>query len=352
MVLNPRPYRSRRHRKFRRRAARFRALGWLALAILAATVGALVAELSLPSDIAPSGVLRRLTPPQKSETVDPEASSGPGTVFRHSVIPGGVQTGAQLQAAIDSDPVVAEHHADVTPSRMRPETLSADRLVYMSYRKGDEVYWTRRKVLLRRGEKVLSDGENDIRARCGNGMSFEPMLPTEDAEPDPEEFEQVVSPPTLIASRTFVNDTLRGLSGEIRDSLLFPDPSGGLFVPPLGGTNRPDTLWFVLDPGHLSDSPAHLVESTSVDGSDAVSLDEILDPGGDLPSALDEDPSTPPVPLLPEDPPLGLPDGDPIPLILDDPLEDPIPAPEPATLLLVGGGISALLARRRMSRGR
>ena len=350
MLTSPQPYRSTRRRRYRRRAARFRMLGWLLLATLITMVSVLVAELSLSDDLAPSGLMRRLSPEPAPASIGarPEVRYAGGPVFRHSVVAGGVRTSDELQAAIDSDPVVAAHHAGVSPGAMRPTTLSADRLVYMSYRRGDKVFWTKQRVLLRKGEAVLSDGESAIRARCGNGMSFDPLLPTEESGPNPEEFEQLVPVAPHLISRIF--DSL-GFTGGIPDSLLFPDPSGGSLGDPVG----PVTPWFFWAPdAHsgnedpvLSDFDDPLFPS---DVSEALILSEVLDPGGDeLPPIPGED-SIPALPPLIRLPPTGV--TDPVPediptILVDDPLEDAVPAPEPATLLMVGGGISALLARRR-----
>ena len=331
-------------------------LGWLLVLTLIAMTTVMVAELALPGDLAPSGLMRRLIPEPAPVQIreKPEAPSGPRLVFRHSVIPGGVHTAGELQAAIDTDPVVAIHHARVTPTAMRPTTLASDRFVYMSYRKGDQVFWTKKRVLLRKGEAVLSDGEHSIRARCGNGMSFDPLLPTEEDGPDPEEFEQVVPVAPHLTSRIF--DAL-GFTGGIPDSLMFPDPSGGS----LGNPTGPVTPWFFWEPDAQpteTEDPALTDFADPLfrfDVSESLILGEVLDPGGDQLPAISGDDSPPSLPPLIRVPPPGVTDPDPEgspKLITDDPLEDAVPAPEPATLFMVGGGISALLARRRRSRAR
>ena len=66
----------------------------------------------------------------------------------------------------------------------------------MSYRIGDTIYWTKKPLRLRRGEAILTDGVTEIRARCGNCLSLEPLLPTSDEEPEPYEFEALLNDPT------------------------------------------------------------------------------------------------------------------------------------------------------------
>ena len=115
-------------------------------------------------------------------------------VYPYSVVPGGVYTTTELADAAASDPTVAEHYADVTPAAMHAEVVDAVREAYMSYRIGDRIFWTRRKLPLRHGERILTDGDVAIRARCGNRLSDVPMTPTSDAEPAAYEFERDAAP--------------------------------------------------------------------------------------------------------------------------------------------------------------
>lgn len=71
---------------------------------------------------------------------------------------------------------------------LRPATLTGDKLMYVSYRRGDQVYWTRRAMRIPAGERVLSNGRDCIRGRCGNRLSETPRTPTvgeSDREPLP-----------------------------------------------------------------------------------------------------------------------------------------------------------------------
>ena len=66
----------------------------------------------------------------------------------------------------------------------------------MSYRIGDEIFWTKQKVRLQQGETILTDGVHHIRARCGNCIAFAPMEPTADDEPDEMEFDALADDKT------------------------------------------------------------------------------------------------------------------------------------------------------------
>ena len=50
-------------------------------------------------------------------------------------------------------------------------TLTDDRFEYVSYRVQNQIYWTKNKLRIPKGELLLSDGHNYARARCGNRLS-------------------------------------------------------------------------------------------------------------------------------------------------------------------------------------
>ena len=113
-------------------------------------------------------------------------------VFRHSVIPGGAYTPAELRNALARDTVASSHYPSLEPDAVRAAVVTQDRLAYVSYRKDDQIYWTRNKVRLSAGETILTDGTHEIRARCGNCISDTPMLPVADVEPDAAELDRLV----------------------------------------------------------------------------------------------------------------------------------------------------------------
>jgi len=76
--------------------------------------------------------------------------------YPYSVVPGGVHSTMELASA-GRDPVVAAHYARVNMASARIETVRAPRRVHVSYRIGDRIYWTKRKVTLSPGERILTD---------------------------------------------------------------------------------------------------------------------------------------------------------------------------------------------------
>jgi len=131
--------------------------------------------------------------------LEPARDDSARAVYPFSVIPGGIRSAQEFGEAIATDPAVGAHYGDVTPAAMHVETVDAPRAAYMSYRIGDQIYWTKRKLALHEGEQVLSDGSVTIRGRCGNRLSDEPMQPTSDAEPPVEAFENTPALPIAAA---------------------------------------------------------------------------------------------------------------------------------------------------------
>jgi hypothetical protein len=104
-------------------------------------------------------------------------------LYPYSVIPGGVENAQELRNALASDPLVAEHYANFDLSHAHVVRLTRDREVYVSYRLGDRIYWTKKRLLLRAGETVITDGKHEARTRCGNRISETPAQPVSQKEP-------------------------------------------------------------------------------------------------------------------------------------------------------------------------
>lgn len=110
-------------------------------------------------------------------------------VYRHSIVPGGVHTAAEVVRAIAADPVVAAHYTGINTGRLRSERLAKPLSAHVSYRIGDQVYWTKARLTMAAGEHVLTDGNTTLRARCGNIISIVRRTPTFAGEPEAIEFD-------------------------------------------------------------------------------------------------------------------------------------------------------------------
>jgi hypothetical protein len=135
--------------------------------------------------------LHRVHPPREITVSDPDTTQGvlvdllalTRPVYRFSVIPGGVYAPDELLRALRSDEVAARHYRDFILTNVRMVSSPAPRRVYVSYRMGERVYWTRHAIRLASGERLLTDGVRYARARCGNRISETPQEPTAEDEP-------------------------------------------------------------------------------------------------------------------------------------------------------------------------
>src|SRR5688572_30050977 len=97
-------------------------------------------------------------------TVERTAARRSRLVYRHSVIPGGVYSQEELVAAADRDPVVFARYGSLSRTAMRAVAVAGPRHAHMSYRIGDQIYWTKRKLPLLAGEMTLTNGSVEIRS--------------------------------------------------------------------------------------------------------------------------------------------------------------------------------------------
>src|SRR5579872_5315341 len=113
-------------------------------------------------------------------------------VYPYSVIRGGVYSAGELSNALRTDPVAAAHYADFGSAHVQLVQLTEARRAYVSFRKDDRIYWTRKPILLAQGETVLSDGNHQARARCGNRISATPLGPVLPEDPPAPDWEEPV----------------------------------------------------------------------------------------------------------------------------------------------------------------
>jgi hypothetical protein len=343
------PLRRRYGRRHRRRSRRRALVGAIVVLSSLMLVAALSALSNAVADLR-TVVVVELPGPPPMEIADrvrpPHVPARP--VFRHSVVSGGVYSADDVEAAMAQDRIVAAHYSGMNARELRVETLSEDRRVYMSYRLGDEIFWTKQRVRLPKGENILTDGVHHIRARCGNCIAFAPMAPTADAEPDEAEFdaladEAVQSRMPLgseVLLQPFAGVSFPWLLGFPSGDIAHPDSSGS-------GWNGVPVYGYRPDPTQLLGDPSEFVfysvddDVRSVNGFTPTFVPPAFFPPGDPRGP--GDPGVLRDPGDPGDPGPGDPFNPNFP-----PLENPVvAAPEPGTLLLVGGGLATLAARRR-----
>lgn len=235
----------------------------------------------------------------------------PRLVYPYSVIPGGVRSVAELRNSSAHDPVVAKHYAGFDFARARVTQVRQPQLVYLSYRRGQHIYWTRKQASLHAGEALITDGHITARSRCGNQVSTLPHTETSPEEPTMAELDR----PETMAS---------GMVEPLNSDLLNSDP-----VLPLGPS--------LPGQGGIAGGPGIDVPPPIGGGGGGVGPSV----GGNCPpKSTDKDcqhnpPPPPPGPPGPPGPPTPPP----------NPPPGPSPVPEPSTVVLMIGGAGALLTR-------
>lgn len=218
-----------RHRRWRRQAREARAKVWIAFGIAVAfgllSVFALISPPGQTQQVA--GSVWRRTERVFGKTGYPVASKVVEKVYPYSIVAGGVHNKQQFEEAMRTDPVAAAHYANFDAAKFHVVTLEHAEKAYVSFRVGDNVYWTSHKVLLRKGSELISDGSHLGRTRCGNRVSQTPRLPTYNHEPSARELNTPVVPTVATNAFHAATPVIPGLSRLITstpNAPLFPGP--------------------------------------------------------------------------------------------------------------------------------
>lgn len=198
---------------------------------------------------------QRTNIPEKQEA-KPAQAAKQRPVYRHSVIPGGVESPEELKSKLDQDPVAREHYRGLEPAKFHPVKLDETTRMRVSYRTERGIFWTAAKVEIPKGETVLTDGKNLIRARCGNRLSSdEAASEAQEDEPAAEELNQVEDGPSWSsASGPFGGFATGG--GSSRGSA--GNPHAGKMLADLGQSQFDDQ-----DPSRAPGDPPPMVAASS-----------------------------------------------------------------------------------------
>ena len=79
-------------------------------------------------------------------------------VYPYSVLPGGAYDASELRTKLKSDQVAARHYEPFQLTPLKTVKSKFTSPVYVSYRKNNQIYWTRKPVRLTPGEALLTDG--------------------------------------------------------------------------------------------------------------------------------------------------------------------------------------------------
>jgi hypothetical protein len=155
-------------------------------------------------------------------------------VFPYSIVPGGVRDAHELQAAANGDPVVANHYSNFRIAQARTIRLDRPLAMYVSYRRNNQVFWTKNRMVIPAGETLISDGENLARVRCANRLSPTATLPVAATDPSKEELNDPTFVPPLLAQLLpgERNGVLPGPGSTLPGPLLPQSPNTATNTPP------------------------------------------------------------------------------------------------------------------------
>jgi hypothetical protein len=329
-LYRPRSRRLRRRERARRR--RFLAGVIITTVLIAVSLAKLSRTPRIPAEPPESGPESLVA--IATEPVEAGGDTGrEPVVFPYSIIPGGAANAGALREAIAADPVVRAHYANFDLSRTRVVRLTEPRVAHVSYRIGDDVFWTKKPLLLKAGETLLTDGEHYARTRCGNQLAASPGPVSADEPPDgafdsPLQRLQGgvwVPPIPPVSATTGSPGPGADPPGPVFIGGGFPFPTGAILAGDPGGTRTPIAA---------APPPAIVSGAAPIDGQvfPPIVIASIPPPGdpGDPPPGTD-DPDPPQRPRILNDPPGG---------------GNTRQVPEPQLLMLIGTGGLAWLGRR------
>jgi hypothetical protein len=151
-------------------------------------------------------------------------------IYPYSLIPGGIESVEELKNVIAHDPLLKAHYGGFNLAKARLIRLTNDREVHVSYRLGNRIYWTKRKLKLFKGETLISDGENASRTRCGNRISVPPATPIFPEEPTPDVLDTPRELPPI--SPLFLPDAPPKAPPLIILTSM-SSPGGSILIPPI-----------------------------------------------------------------------------------------------------------------------
>ena len=238
----------------------------------------------------------------------PSSQANAAPVYRHSVIPGGVRQASALTSALAHDQYARAHFSNFNAARAYIVHAKAPRMVHVSYRMGEKIYWTKKKVRLPAGEALLTDGKSFVRARCGNRISDAAQANVSDKEPAPEALDTVIAPP-----------------GPELDGARQSSSTVGRRNGPMSGPLNNEGIVAPATATPRAGSPG----TGAPGGGGLPPLSGTPMPGAVVPPAVEPKPGVPPSTVEPKPGPVPPPIEAPTPVAVPPPVETPIPGTVP-----------------------
>jgi hypothetical protein len=100
-----------------------------------------------------------------------------------ALLRGGFTTSDEFFERVNQDPILHSFYGDCSDRHATMRAIPEDVRVFTAFRRGNQVKWAQRPLLVRKGEYVLTYCGKTVLARCGNLISMAAMQPSEDIPP-------------------------------------------------------------------------------------------------------------------------------------------------------------------------
>jgi hypothetical protein len=100
-----------------------------------------------------------------------------------ALLRGGFTTSDEFFERVSQDPILHSFYGDCSDRHATMRAIPEDVRVFTAFRRGNQIKWAQRPLLVRKGEYVLTYCGKTVLARCGNLISMAAMQPSEDIPP-------------------------------------------------------------------------------------------------------------------------------------------------------------------------
>src|SRR3984957_9593534 len=156
--------------------------------------------------------------------------------LRYSLMRGGFNSLDEFFERLHQDPVLHDFYGDCADRNASMHALPEDIVTFSTFRKGNEIKWAQKPVVVKKGEYVMTFCGKTVLARFGNLVSVSPMQPSEDVPPALlEDSEEAPAAPLTLAASNEAPPVLAAL----------PPAGAGAPVAPAVVAAAHHPLWFI-----------------------------------------------------------------------------------------------------------
>jgi hypothetical protein len=194
---------------------------------------------------------------QHGDALPTPGPSSPATPLVHAsfrplnfaLLRGGFSSVNEFFERVHDDPVLHDFYGDCADRNATMFPLPEDITAFSTFRKGDNIKWAQKPLLIKKGEYVITFCGKTVLARCGNLISVSPMQPSEDVPPALLEApsEPAEAPLTLVADAAPTS----------------ADPVGAAAVPAAAANSR---RFFFVPPFYIPQGGSHSTPPPTIIG--------------------------------------------------------------------------------------